>query len=533
MSVPHTLASSSKAPATSEDLADTTTTRRRMVGVLLGLVLAAVAYYLFPASGAEQVNEVGRLAAEAAGKTYTDVTDTGLRTVAAAAILMGVWWMTEAIPLAATALLPLVLFPAMQVATFKETAAPYASETIWLFMGGFMLALAMQRWNLHRRIALAVVMMVGTKPRQLVLGFMIATGFLSMWVSNTATAVVMLPIGLSVLTLVADLVGGIDKVKKLATALMLGIAYAASIGSVATIIGTPPNALLVAYLSESHGIHIGFGQWMVLGAPLAVALMGFAWWLMVFVLFKPEVTQIPGGREIISQQWKELGRVSRGEALMAVIFVLTASSWVLVPIWLEHTGSELRIPDALIAMVSAALLFLIPADSAGRRLLDWKSANKLPWDVLLLFGGGLSLSSMFDKLGLSAWIGEQAKGLGTLPIVVIVAAVTTLIIFLTELTSNTATAAAFLPIMGGVATGIGITADNPMNVMLLVVPVALASTFAFMLPVATPPNAVAYGSGYIKMADMVRTGIWLNLAGIVLITLAVLTIGVPLFGLTL
>ena len=189
---------------------------------------------------------------------------------------------------------------------------------------------------------------------------------------------------------------------------------------------------------------------------------------------------------------------------MAVIFVLTASSWVLVPIWLEHTGSELRIPDALIAMVSAALLFLIPADSAGRRLLDWKSANKLPWDVLLLFGGGLSLSSMFDKLGLSAWIGEQAKGLGTLPIVVIVAAVTTLIIFLTELTSNTATAAAFLPIMGGVATGIGITTDNPMNVMLLVVPVALASTFAFMLPVATPPNAVAYGSGYIKMADMVR-----------------------------
>ncbi|MCL3778060.1 MULTISPECIES: DASS family sodium-coupled anion symporter [unclassified Actinomyces] len=532
MSVPHTLTSSSKAPAVSEGLADRTTVRRRLIGVLVGLALAALAYYLFPASGAEQVNEVGRSAAEAAGKTYTDVTDTGLRTVAAAAILMGAWWMTEAIPLAATALLPLVLFPAMQVATFKETAAPYASETIWLFMGGFMLALAMQRWNLHRRIALAVVLMVGTKPRQLILGFMIATGFLSMWVSNTATAVVMLPIGMSVLTLVSDLVGGIDKVKRFATALMLGIAYAASIGSVATVIGTPPNALLVAYLSESHGIHIGFGQWMILGAPLAVTLMAFAWWLMAFVLFKPEVKEIPGGREFISQQWKELGGVSRGEALMGTIFVLTASSWVLIPILLDKTGSELRIPDALIAMVCAALLFLIPADSEGRRLLDWKSANELPWDVLLLFGGGLSLSSMFDKLGLSVWIGEQAKGLGTLPIVVIVATVATLIIFLTELTSNTATAAAFLPIMGGVATGIGITSDNPMNVLLLVVPVALAATFAFMLPVATPPNAVAYGSGYITMGDMVRTGIWLNLVGIVLITLAVLTIGVPVFGLT-
>ncbi|WP_371164332.1 SLC13 family permease [Buchananella felis] len=237
MSVPHTLVSSSKAPAVSEDLADKATVRRRLIGVFVGLILAALVYYLFPTSGAEQVNEVGRSAAEAAGKTYTDITDTGLRTVTAA-VLMGVCWMTEAIPLAATALLPLVLFPALQVATFKETAAPYASETIFLFMGGFMLALAMQRWNLHRRIALAVVMMVGTKPRQLILGFMIATGFLSMWVSNTATAVVMLPIGMSVLSLVSDLVGGIGKVKKFATALMLGIAYAASIGSVATIIGT-------------------------------------------------------------------------------------------------------------------------------------------------------------------------------------------------------------------------------------------------------------------------------------------------------
>lgn len=220
--------------------------------------------------------------------------------------------------------------------------------------------------------------------------------------------------------------------------------------------------------------------------------------------------------------------------MVAIIFLLAAFSWVFVPILLDVTGSALNISDSLIAMIAAALLFLIPTDvKNGKRLLDWKTANDLPWDVLLLFGGGLSLSAMFSKLGLSLWIGEQAKGLGTLPILVIVAAVATLIIFLTELTSNTATAAAFLPIMGGVAMGIGVTAENPMNVLLLVVPVALAATFAFMLPVATPPNAVAYGSGYIKIGDMAKTGLWLNIAGVVLITAVVLLIGVPVFGLTL
>lgn len=533
MSIPITQHSSSTAPAMKEELANKSTVRRRLLGIFLGLGLALLVFYLFPSNGVDQVNEAGRAAAEAAGKDYTDVTDLGLRTVAAAAVLLGIWWMTEAIPLAATALLPLVIFPAAQVATFKETAAPYASDTIYLFMGGFMLALAMQKWNLHRRIALGVVLLVGTKPRQLILGFMIATGFLSMWVSNTATAVVMLPIGMSVMNLVADRVGGVAQVKRFATALMLGIAYAASIGSVSTIIGTPPNALLVAYLAENHDINIGFGQWMIMGTPLAIGLMAFAWWLMVFVLFKPEVNEIPGGRELIANQWKELGCLTRGETLVGAIFLLTTVAWVFVPVILKSTGTDLVISDALIAMIAATLLFLIPAERNGQRLLDWKSANKLPWDVLLLFGGGLSLSSMFSKLGLSIWIGEQVKGFGVLPVIVIVAAVSTLIIFLTELTSNTATAAAFLPIMGGVSVGIGLTSDNPMNVMLLVLPVALSATFAFMLPVATPPNAVAYGSGYIAMGDMVRTGLWLNLAGIILITAAVLTIGVPVFGMSL
>ncbi|MDO4244293.1 MAG: DASS family sodium-coupled anion symporter [Actinomyces sp.] len=532
MSTPITHTSTSVARAASQTPPDARTWMRHTIGVVAGLALAALVFLIFPSDGVDQVNAIA--AAGTDGEEPGQYTDLGLRVVASAAVLLGVWWMTEAIPLAATALLPMVIFPAFQVADFKEVAAPYASDTIYLFMGGFMLALAMQRWNLHRRVALGVVLLVGTQPRRLVLGFMVATGFLSMWVSNTATAVVMLPIGMSVLNLVSGLLGGIDRIKRFATGLMLGIAYAASIGSVATIIGTPPNALLVAYLDETHGIRISFGQWMLVGIPVAIIFMAFTWWLLVHVLFVPEVDSIPGGRELIVGQWKELGPMSRGEISVAIVFVGAALSWVFVPLLLDYTGSSLNISDSLIAMSAAVALFLLPAGSKrGIRLLDWKTANELPWDVLLLFGGGLSLSQMFTKLGLSVWIGEQAKGLSALPTVVFVAAVTALVIFLTEITSNTATAAAFLPIMGGVATGIGLTRDNPMNVLLLVLPVALAATFAFMLPVATPPNAVAYSSGYVRMGDMVRTGIWLNLLGVVVITAVVLLIAVPVFGMSL
>lgn len=529
MSLPITHRSSSDAPAGSEAPPSPSMQRRQRIGLLLGPALALVVYALFPSGAVDRVNA----AATAAGQEAA-YTDAGLRTVAAAAVLLGLWWMTEAIPLAATALLPLVIFPGLQVAEFKEVATPYASETIFLFMGGFMLALAMQKWNLHRRVALWVVLRVGTRPRTLVLGFMTATGFLSMWVSNTATAVVMLPIGTSVLSLVSSLVGGWRKMRRLSTALMLGIAYAASIGSVGTIIGTPPNTLMVAYLSKEHGIDIGFGQWMLVGVPLAVTLMVIAWWLLVYVLFRPEIDEIPGGQELMESEWRGLGPMSGGEVRVALVFVATAASWVFVPTILEQVGSSLIISDELIAMTSAVLLFLLPGDRArGTRLMDWSTAKDLPWDVLLLFGGGLSLSTMFSRLGLSIWIGEQAKGLSGLPVVLLVAAVALLVILLTELTSNTATAAAFLPIMGGVAVGVGLTSQTPGNVMLLVVPVALSATFAFMLPVATPPNAVAYGSGYIQIGDMVKAGIWLNVVGTVLVTLTVIGLVVPVFGLRL
>ena len=310
--------------------------RRRLLGLLGGALLGVIVYLAMPADAVDTV--VAVISPEAAEK----VSEEGLRLVAAAAVVMGAWWMTEAIPLAATALLPLVLFPLAGVDSFKDTAAPYASGTIFLFMGGFMLALTMQRWNLHRRIALLTVLAVGTKPKMLVLGFMLATGFLSMWVSNTATAVMMLPIGTSILLLTGQ-ADGKGKQSKLATALMLGIAYAASIGSLGTIIGTPPNTLLIAYLKETFDVTIGFGQWMIMGVPLALTFLLICWWLLTSVLFKPEIKEIPGGKALIREELSKLGPWSGGEVLVGVIFVAAALSWSLLPTLLPGRASRTKL----------------------------------------------------------------------------------------------------------------------------------------------------------------------------------------------
>ena len=472
---------------------------------------------------------------------------------AATAVLMGVWWMTEALPLPATALIPLVVFPTLgEDITLDKVGASYGNNIIFLFMGGFLLALAMQRWNLHRRIALLTVKVMGTKPSQMVAGFMVATGFLSMWVSNTATAVMMLPIGVSVLLLVTKIGSGDgetapataeaggsrdtgevdlqdDQLKEevvksnFGTALMLGIAYSASIGSLGTIIGTPPNTLMAGYLSDAHDITIGFGQWMLVGVPLAVVLMALCWLLLTKVLFKPEISEIPGGKELIGEELHKLGPMSSGEKRVLALFVLAAAAWILVPILFDDP----MISDAGIAVAVGLLLFLCPAGAApGVRLLDWDTAVKLPWGVLLLFGGGLALSAQFSTSGLTEWIGQQVQGLGGLPVVLLVLLMAGGILLLTELTSNTATAATFLPVAGGVAMGIGV------DPMLLAIPVALAATCAFMLPVATPPNAIAFGSGYVTVSQMIRGGVWLNLIALVLITITTMTLGVWVFGLT-
>lgn len=491
------------------------------------------------------------------------------RLVAATAVLMAVWWMTEALPIPATALLPLVIFPLGVPAeesdggiTFDSIGASYGNNIIFLFMGGFMLALAMQRWNLHRRIALGVLKFMGARTVNLVLGFMIATGFISMWVSNTATAVMMLPIGVSILVLVQryatddaltadETADPVDRpaapasapgeaptqaeIRSLTksnfgTALMLGIAYAASIGSLGTIIGTPPNTLLAGHMAAEHGVEIGFGQWMLVGVPIAVVLLFACWFLLTRVLFRPEIDEVPGGRDLIAAELARLGRMSAPEAKVLAVFVLAALAWITVPLISEYV-LDLTSPllsDAAIAMVVGLILFLLPAGGgAGRgvRLLDWEAAKELPWGVLLLFGGGLALSGQFSKSGLSTWLGEQVKGFGDIPVWVLVVIAAVGILLLTEMTSNTATAATFLPVASGVALGTGVAP------LMLAAPVALAATCAFMLPVATPPNAIAYGSGYVTIGQMVKGGVLLNIIAAVLISIASMTLLVWVFGL--
>mgnify|MGYP002759348084 FL=1 len=503
-------------PGQREPAKPTRTVQIQWLGLAVGLVLGILVYLVMP----------GDVPQEA-------------RLTAATAVLMAVWWMTEALPIPATALVPLIVFPTLGSTPLDDVGASYGKNVIFLFMGGFLLALAMQRWNLHRRMALLTVRLIGTRPPQMIAGFMIATGFLSMWVSNTATAVMMLPIGISVLLLVNKTSDAIDDpvdadeeaaatpVKSnFGTALMLGIAYAASIGSLGTIIGTPPNTLLVGYMASEHDVQIGFGQWMIVGVPLAVVLMAACWFLLTKVLFKPEIDEIPGGRKLIDDELAKLGTTSAGERRVLVIFVLAALAWVFVPLVTDWVGADTPpITDAGIAMTVGVLLFLLPAGAArGVRLLDWDSALKLPWGVLLLFGGGLALSAQFSSSGLTEWIGDVASGLGGLPVVLLVVLFAAGILFLTELTSNTATAATFLPVAGGIAMGMG------MDPLLLAIPVALAATCAFMLPVATPPNAIAYGSGYVSIPQMIKGGIWLNLFGLVLNTAVTMTLAVWVFG---
>ena len=448
------------------------------------------------------------------------------RATAAVGTLMALWWMTEALPLPATSLLPIALFPLLGVLPIREATAPYAHKFIFLFMGGFILALAMERWDLHKRIALLTLLLFGTSQRRIVAGFMAATAMLSMWVSNTATTVMMLPIATSVLAFALTEKKDQDNASRsrLGVCLLLGIAYAASIGGLATIIGTPPNVFLVGYLRDTQGIDVSFLQWMKVGLPLSVVFVVLAWAALTYVLHPLDPTPIEGGRELLKRELRALGRPSRGEWTVFVIFLTTALAWITrQPLsdwgWLaERVPAITRLDDSGIAIIAALSLFIIPINpSKGVFTLDWQTASRLPWGVLLLFGGGLSLAGAIDSSDLDSWIGDRAIALGGTPHWVIILAVTALVIFLTEITSNTATAATFLPILGGAALGLGI---EPLQ---LVVPAALAASCAFMMPVATPPNAIVFGSGKVRIQDMMRAGLLLNLIGIVLISLCAYT----------
>lgn len=440
--------------------------------------------------------------------------------VLASTVWIATWWITEAIPIPATSLLPILLFPLTGALEVKAVTSAYGDETIFLFMGGFMIALAMEKWNLHKRIALTIISAIGTNTDRIILGFMVATGFLSMWISNTATAMMMVPIGLAIIYQVQEALKDdptIDTTKEnfgFGKALMLGIAYSASLGGIATLIGTPPNTLLAGAVNTLYGIDISFAQWMLFGVPLAWIFIIIAWVYLVKVAYPLKLKQLPGGQAVMRKEKEKLGRASYEEKVVFVIFVLAAFAWITRTFLLVQFLPSLT--DAMVGLTAALLLFIIPAKTRkGDHLLDWNTAVKLPWGILLLFGGGLAIAAGFTGSGLSEWVGSQLTALQGIPVLVVILIVAAFVIFLTEITSNTATASMMYPIMASLAVALGI---HPFALMIAA---GLAASCAFMLPVATPPNAVVFGSGYLRIPDMAKAGFALNIIGIFLVGLSI------------
>ncbi|MCS3831010.1 sodium-dependent dicarboxylate transporter 2/3/5 [Salinibacter ruber] len=423
---------------------------------------------------------------------------------------MATWWVTEALPIAVTALVPLVLLPPLSITDIDGAATPYANPLIFLFLGGFIIAQAMQVWRLHRRIALGIVNWVGVRPPSIVIGFILASAFLSMWVSNTATALMMLPIGLSIIDLTRDRLAerGKEMPPHFGVVLLLSIAYGCNVGGMGTLIGTPPNALLAGFFSESYGVEVGFAQWMIVGLPLVVVALPLIY-VALTTVYPIELDELPGGTAIIDEERAQLGTISKAETRVAAIFALTALLWMTRPLLSDVIPG---LSDAGIAIGASLTLFVVPSGTEDRALLSWDDAEKLPWGVLLLFGGGLSLASAISETGLAKWMGQGVSTLEGSPVLLVLVCTVALIVMLTEITSNTATTAAFLPILGAVAVGLG---QNP---FLLAVPAALGASCAFMLPVATPPNAIVYGSDLLSIPEMSRVGLWLNALFIIVVT---------------
>lgn len=453
--------------------------------------------------------------------------------MASVAALMAVWWVTETIPLFATALLPIVLYPALGILSGKETAPIYVNSLIFLFIGGFLIALAMERWNLHRRIALFVITTIGGGPARVVLGFMLSTAFLSMWISNTATAVMMMPIGLAIL-IKMEAEFGAERSRKFGTALMLGIAYAASVGGASTLVGTPPNLSFarIYEISFPEARSIGFGEWMIVGVPVAAIMLTLIWVLLTRVFFRsPDDLRIDRG--ILHREREALGPVTFEEGVVLGVFVTTALLWVFrkplmlgivtVPGWSAWLPYPDLIDDGTVALGMALVLFLIPARRQRGSVAGPEIITRLPWHIILLFGGGFALASGFKVTGLSDLIGQQFEGFASVPPLVMMLCICLGLTFLTELTSNLATTEMILPILASIAIATGI---HPLLVM---VPATLSASCAFMMPVATPPNAIVFGSERIRIPDMVRVGFWLNLCGAVVISLVFYLFGLEVF----
>lgn len=428
-------------------------------------------------------------------------------------MLMVIWWTTLVLPVPVTSLLPIVLFPLIGISSVQEAVSPYANPVIFLLLGGFIIATALQHWQLHKRIALLILRLAGSHPSAIVGGFMLASAFLSMWISNTATTIMMLPIAIS-LAKVLLVEQPKETTDKFTICLMLGIAYAASIGGIGTLIGTPPNAMMAAFMAETYDINIGFAKWMIFSIPIICILLPLTWLLLTRLVFTFSIPQNESTVKIVNSELESMGSISTPEKRTAIAFALIAFAWVTRPA-LQLLPGLAELSDTTIAIIGAILLFLIPSGDKQKtdsKLLNWETATNIPWGVLLLFGGGLSLAAMISSSGLAAWLGTALSVLTNFHIFILILSIVTLVIFLTELTSNTATTATLLPILGGIATAAYI------EPMLLIAPMALSASCAFMLPVATAPNAIVFGSGKVSIPQMAKAGVCLNLLVITLIT---------------
>jgi solute carrier family 13 (sodium-dependent dicarboxylate transporter), member 2/3/5 len=520
--------------------------RIQLAGLFGGPLLALLAYLTLP----EHYTGVdGQLLA----------LDEGARATIAVMVWMATWWLTEAIDISATALLPIAAFPVFGILSVGQATAPYGSELIFLFMGGFIIALSMQRWGLDRRVALFALRIVGSRPANIIGGFMLVTAAISMWVSNTATTAMMLPIALSVIDLVlkqhtdttlreSGLPDEGTPGRNFALSLMLGIAYAASIGGIATIIGSPPNGILVQFVALEYGREISFAEWLLIGGPVTVVFLPIAWALITWVLYPIRIDRIEGGQALFESEFRRLGPMNRGERITLIVFALTALLWILRPLLAGltlGTGDAAWQPlaglsDGGIAIVAALALFVIPVGAqAVSRLhdrgagsgvsksgfvMDWATAEKLPWGILILFGGGLSLAAAVQANGVAEFIGAQTGFLRGMPTIVLVLAVTAGMIFLTELTSNTATTATLVPILAGLAAGLAVAPE------MLIIPATIAASCAFMMPVGTPPNAIVFGSGYVTIPQMAKAGFWLNIIGVVIVTSLLYLLVLPMMA---
>lgn len=483
--------------------------KSKLIPLILGPLVALLFYFILPE---QYITSAG------VSETFSHAA----RACAAIVLWMAIWWFTEAVPIAVTSLLPIVLFPLFGVMGSSDTLKEYANGTIFLFLGGFLIAAGIARWHLDRRIALLTIRIVGTKPQQIILGLLLSTSFISAWVSNTATAAMMVPIALAVLKVVRstreDL--PIDRAEhNFGVCVLLAVAYGASLGGVLTLIGTPPNGIFARFVEQTYNVPVSFIDWMLIAFPIVVVMIVATQLLMTKVLFRELVSELPGGKDWVMHEYSKLGPMSRGEKIVLTVFVTAALLWCFGPVIRGIQIGDMTpfkpLSDTVIAMGAGIILFIIPVDyKRGVHALDWSSASDtVAWDVLLLFGGGLSMAAAIQKTGLADIIGAQATFLSSLPEVAAISGLTTLTVFASEFTSNTALAATMMPLVAAVADSIG------MHPEALLVATTFGASLAFMMPVGTPPNAIIFGTGRIRIAEMIRAGFWLNVCGIVVVTI--------------